>query len=147
MGMKSSTGLIKGMLDSNSFNALMAGMKLKVYSGVEPVSADAGLGAAVLLVTYTLDDTGAAISWEAEAVGNVIQKNSAEVWKGTTVASGTASFCRFELGSDTGAASTNEIRLQGDVGVAGKFLNMSSVALTAGAVQTLESFAIAFPLQ
>ncbi len=146
MGMKSSTGLIKGMLDTGSFASMMTGMKLKVYSGTEPATADAALGAAVLLLTVTVDGAGDPLTWEDEAVGNVIQKNSSEVWQGTNVATGIASFCRFELGSDTGNSSSTEVRLQGDVGVAGKFLNLSSVALTSGATQSIESFSIAFPL-
>lgn len=147
MGMKASTGLVKGMLDTGSFKSMLNGMKLKVYSGTEPATADAALGAATLLLTVSVDGAGGALNWEDSAVGNVIQKNSSEVWQGTNVATGVASFCRFELGSDTGNSSSTEVRLQGEVGVAGKFLNLSSVALTSGATQAVESFSIAFPLQ
>lgn len=146
MSMKSSTGLVKGMLDSGSFKDMMNGMTLKVYAGTEPASADAAIGSATLLLTYSAEGAGYPLSWEDEAVGNVIQKNSGEVWSGVNVASGIASFCRFEMTSDTGTASTTEVRLQGDVGLAGKFLNLSSLSLTAGATQTLESFSIVFPM-
>lgn len=146
MSMKPSTGLVKGMLDTSSFRDMMSGMKLKVYAGVEPPSADAAIGSAVLLLVISTNSSGDPLAWEANAVGNVIQKNSGDVWSGVNNASGIASFCRFERDSDTGSGSSSEVRLQGDVGVAGRFVNLSSVSLTAGATQTLDSFSIAFPL-
>jgi hypothetical protein len=147
MGMKISTGLAKGLLDTGSLRDLLTGMTLKIYSGTEPTSADAPLGAATLLCEVSLDGLGDPISFEATAVGNVLQKNSSETWKGTVLATGVAAFCRLELASDTGNASSSEVRLQGDVGIAGKFLNLSSTSLTASAEQGIANLAIAMPLQ
>ena len=145
MGMKISTGLAKAMLDTGSFSASLSGMKLKIYSGTEPATADAALGAAVLLCTVSDAGGAGALSFEAAAVGNVLSKLSSQTWSGTNAASGTASFCRLELASDTGASSSSEVRVQGDVGVAGKFLNLSSVSLTAAAVQTVDSLSVTMP--
>lgn len=145
MGMKISTGLAKAMLDTGSFKASLNGMKLKIYSGTEPASADASIGSAVLLCTISDAGGADALSFEAAAVGNVLEKLSSQTWSGTNVASGTASFCRLELASDTGATSSSEIRVQGDVGVAGKFLNLSSTALTAEAVQTVDYLSVTMP--
>lgn len=147
MAMKISTGLAKAMLDTGSLKANLTGMKLNIYSGTEPATADASIGSAVLLVT--ISDAGGAnpLSFEASAVGNVIEKASTQVWNGTNVASGTASFCRLVLASDTGGSSASEIRVQGDVGVAGRFLNLSSVALTSAAVQTVDYLSITMPTQ
>jgi hypothetical protein len=147
MAMKISTALAKALLDTSSLKGALTGMRLKIYSGTEPATADAALGSAVLLCTVTVDGVGDPLTFNASAVANVIEKNASEVWRGTNVASGVASFCRLELSSDTGNSSTTEIRLQGDVGVAGKFLNLSSVALTASAVQSVDSLSIAMPLQ
>lgn len=147
MGMKISTGLAKAMLDTGSLKANLTGMKLKIYSGTEPASADAALGGAVLLCTISDAGGAGALSFETSAVGNTIEKLSSQTWSGTCAASGTASFCRLELASDTGASSSSEIRVQGDVGVAGKFLNLSSVALTASAVQTVDYLSITMPTQ
>lgn len=147
MGMKISTGLAKGLLDTGSLRSLLSGMTLKIYGGAEPISADAALGSATLLCEISLDDTGDPISFEAAAVQNVLQKNSSETWKGTVQNTGVATFCRMELGSDTGNASTSEVRIQGDVGIAGKFLNLSSTSLTASAEQVIANLAIAIPLQ
>lgn len=147
MAMKISTALAKAMLDTGSFKASLTGMKLKIYAGTEPATADAALGSATLLVTISDAGGAGALSFEASAVANTIQKLSSQVWSGINVATGTATFCRLELASDTGTASTTEVRVQGDVGIAGKFCNLSSVALTSGATQTVNSMAITLPLQ
>ena len=147
MGMKISTGLAKGLLDTGSLSDLLSGMTLKIYGGTEPISADAALGSATLLCEISLDGLGGDISFEPAAVQNVLQKNSSETWKGTVQNTGVATFCRMELGSDTGNASTSEVRIQGDVGIAGKFLNLSSTSLTASAEQVIANLAIAIPLQ
>lgn len=147
MTTKLSTGLAKAILDTGSFKAAMAGMKLKIYAGSEPASADASIGAAVLLCTISDNGGAGALSWEAAAVGNTLAKLASQTWSGTNVASGTAAFFRLELASDTGAASTSEVRLQGDIGIAGKALNLSSTALASGAPQAVASFVAALPLQ
>lgn len=147
MSMMISTALAKGLLDTGSLKDMLAGMKLKLYGGAVPVSADASLGAAVLLSTITVDGSGTALSFEDNAVGNVIQKNSSETWQGTNVATGTATFARLELDSDTGGTTTTEVRIQGDVAIAGKWVSISSTLLTAGAVQSIDSLNIAWPLK
>ena len=147
MGMKISTALAKAMLDTGSFKANLSGMKLKIYSGTEPSTADSSLGSAVLLCTISDAGGAGALSFETNAVGNVLEKLASQTWSGTNAASGTASFCRLVLASDTGAASSSEVRVQGDVGVAGRFLNLSNVVLTAAAVQTVDYLSITMPTQ
>lgn len=147
MTMMISTALAKGILDTGSFKSLLTGMKLKIYGGAVPTSADAALGAATLLCVISESGSGDPLTFNASAVSNVLEKNSSETWQGVNVASGTATFCRLELGSDTGASSTTEVRVQGDVGVAGRFLNLTSTALSSGATQTVDSMSIAMPLQ
>ena len=56
------------------------------------------------------------------------------------MAGGTATYYRFVANGDTGVASTTEKRLQGTVGTVGADLNMTSVALTSGAPQTIDSY-------
>jgi hypothetical protein len=146
MTMMISTGLAKGLLDTDSLKGMLTGMKLRIYSGSVPSSADAALGSSVLLCTVTVDDGGVALTFNDNAVGNVIEKNSEETWEGTNVATGTASFCRLSLDADTGDSSSTAVRVQGDVGLAGRFLNLSSTLLTSGAVQRVDSLSIAMPL-
>lgn len=147
MTSKISTGLAKAIMDTGSFKASLSGMKMKIYSGAEPVSADASLGAAVLLCTISDGGGANALSFEAAAVGNTLAKLASQTWSGTNVASGSATFFRLELAADTGGASTTEVRLQGDVGIAGKALNLSSTALSSGAPQAIASFVASLPLQ
>lgn len=147
MTMSISTGLAKGMLDTGSFKSMLTGMKLKIYGGAVPADANASLASATLLCTVTVDGAGGALSFETNAVGNTLSKAASKTWQGTNAATGTATFCRLVLDSDTGAASSTEVRLQGDVGLAGRFLNLSSILLTSGAVQKVDSLSIAMPLQ
>ena len=147
MTMKISSALAKAMLDTGSLRANLTGMKLKIYSGTEPATADASLGSAVLLVTISDAGGAAPLQFEAAATGNVLEKSSSQTWSGTNVASGTASFCRLELASDSGGSSSSEIRIQGDVGIAGRFLNLSSATLTSAAVQVVDYLSITMPTQ
>lgn len=146
MSMKISTALAKAMLDTGSLKASLNGMKLKIYAGAEPASADSSIGAATLLCTVSDNGGAGALQFEANAIGNVIEKLASQVWRGTNVATGTASFCRLVLASDTGTASTSEIRIQGDVGLAGKFCNLTDTALASGAPQDVDYLSITFPL-
>lgn len=147
MAMMISTGLAKGLLDTGSLRDLLTGMVLRIYGGTVPASANASIGAATLLSEITVDGAGDTLSFEDEAVGNVIEKSSSETWEGENVATGVATFCRLELDSDDGTTSSVAVRIQGDVGTAGRFLNLSSTSLTVGATQTVDSLAIAMPLQ
>lgn len=145
MSMKISTGLAKGLLDTGSLRDLLQGMVLRIYGGPIPSSADASLGAAVLLCEVTVGGTGDPLSFETEAVANVIEKSSAEDWQGEVLATGNATFCRLVLQSDDGSGSTTAVRIQGEVG-AGRFLYLDG-SLTAGAIQSVDSLVIAMPLQ
>lgn len=147
MAMMISTGTAKGLLDSGSLKALLAGMVLRIYGGTVPASANDSVGSATLLCVVTANGSGDPLSFEAAAVGNVIEKSSSETWEGENVATGVATFCRLELDSDDGTASSTAVRIQGDVGTAGRFLNLSSTSLTVGATQAVDSLAIAMPLQ
>lgn len=146
MTMKISTGLANALLTTGGLKEALSGMHLYIYAGTEPASADAALGAATLLVDISVNGTGGALNLAAAAVAGTIEKEATEVWQGTCVATGTATFCRFAVPADVGDASTTAVRIQGDVGVAGKFLNLSSTSLTSGAVQKVEYGSITQPL-
>lgn len=145
MAFRVSTGLRNYMLATGSFKTAMDSGFLKLYSGSVPASADDSLGAAVLLVTISLNSTATGITFETTAVSGVLSKKSSETWSGVVAASGTASFFRFIAVGDTGVLSTTEKRVQGSVGVAASELNLSSVALTSLAVQTINHFNVALP--
>jgi len=148
MSLKISTGLANALLSSGSLKTALTGLHLFIYAGTEPASADAALpGDAVLLCDISGNGDGSGLAFAANAVGGTLEKDAAQVWQGTVAAAGTATFCRFAKPTDTGAASTTDVRLQGDVGVAGKFLNLNSVALAKDAIQKVEYVALTQPLQ
>lgn len=147
MALKISTALANALLTTGGLKEALTGAHLYIYAGTEPASADAALGAATLLVDISGDGVGDALLLATNAVDGTIEKDATQVWQGTCVATGTATFCRFALPADAGDLSTTAVRLQGDVGVAGKFLNLSSTSLTASAIQKVDYCAITQPRQ
>jgi len=145
MSLKVSTGLRDYMLATGSFKDAMDLGFLKLYSGTEPATADASIGAAVLLCTISVSGGGTGLTFEAVPVSGVLSKESSEAWQGSIVASGTCSFFRFVAAGDTGVLSTTEKRLQGAVAAIASDLNLSNVVLTSPAIQTINHFNVALP--
>ena len=145
--MKRSTGLRDYMLATGSFKGAIDGKVIKIYSGVEPATADAALDVSnVLLNTITLDGLGVTgLTLAATATGGQITKNTSEVWEGTNVATGTAAFFRMQTAADDGGASTSAVRLQGNVALAGADLNFSSVAFVTGDARRINYFVVSIP--
>lgn len=147
MAIKASTGLRNKLLDTNPLRTALASGFIKIYSGTVPASADEAIsGGNTLLCTISVNSAGTGLTFEAAAVNGTIVKNASEVWSGTNVATGTATFYRHVTASDTGALSTSESRIQGEVGLAGTDMVLSSTSLTSGATQTIDYYAINLPL-
>lgn len=145
MSIKTSTGLGAAMLITGPFRTVMNLGTLSLYAGVPPSNADAALGSAVLLVTLTNNATATGLTMDTTAAGAVLLKNPAEVWKGTNVAGGVASFYRFVAVGDDGTASATQPRVQGLVATSGADLNLSSTTLASGATQTVDFYSVAIP--
>ena len=146
MSLKLSTGLRNALLDTASFKTTMDGCTLKIYSGAVPATADAALSGNTLLSEIFLNNDGVTgLTFNAAAVGGVLEKTTAESWEGTNAAAGTASFYRLELSGDTQGLSTSEKRVQGAVAVTGAELNLTSVALLLSASQKIDYYSIAIP--
>lgn len=148
MALKFSTGLRNAILDTNDLKSLLDDGYINVYSGTVPADADAALGGATLLNTYSDDDQGSpnGLDFDASASGGALGKAPAQVWSGTAVASGTASFFRFVKSGDTGNLSTTEYRIQGVVGGAGADLFVQSTTFTSSVLYTLDYFSISIPV-
>ena len=116
---------------------------LCVYSGTEPASADAALGAAVRLLRISTSGLGTPLAFETPSDG-VMLKKAADVWMGTNLATGTPSFYRLEPLDDTGAAAPELVRLQGSVGPAGD-LRLDVAALVIDEVQPVNYFDLQMP--
>ncbi len=142
-----STGLRNKMLDTGSLKSRLAAGFIDIYSGTEPISADAALsGNTKLCRIYSNWPTNTVgLTFDTSASAGVIAKNTGETWKGTNLATGTATFYRFVTASDTGVSSTTEERLQGSIALAGAEMNLSSVSLTSTVAQTVDYYVVALP--
>lgn len=142
MALKLSTGLRDGMLDTSPFKTLLDASRVKIYSGVAPATADAAEG--TLLVSIGSDNADTHCHFLAAAVSGVLSKN-ADIWSGVAGATGTASYFRLVVNTDTGVLSTTEIRMQGTVGTSGADINMSAVSIVSGATQTIDTWDLTMP--
>lgn len=142
-----STGAVNAMINSPGLAAALEAnddMELRVYSGIMPANADAAIGAATLLCVFK--NGAAGITW-SDAVAGGLSKPVGEVWAGTAVATETASFGRFVLGTDNGAASLTAVRIQGDVAIIGAFINLDNPSFVSGVVQSINSAQLLMPRQ
>jgi hypothetical protein len=92
----------------------------------------------------TISDNGGSggLNFDSTPVNGVLQKDSSQTWSGTAVASGTATFFRWEMSGDTGNSSTTAIRVQGSVGLIGADLNLASTNITSVSVIVIASYNI-----
>ena len=143
MAFKTSTGLRNSILTSGSLIDLLGNGEIRIFAGSVPLSADAA-EEGTLLCTISEIGTGGPIFFDGTASDGVVSKN-AEVWSGENVASGTATYYRHVDKMDSGVISTTEVRIQGEVGIVGKEMNLSSTAFTSGATQTIDYYSVALP--
>lgn len=140
---KFSTGLRNAVLGDTSLANALDGFVIRIYAAAAaPASADDALGAVTLLTTIT---TPTGLHFDPVAVDGILSKAAGEVWSGVNAATGTAKFFRMVNAADPGDADPDAIRVQGTVALAGGDINLSSLGLTSGATQTLNSFNIALP--
>ena len=125
---------------ASSIKDIFNGGILKIYTGVQPSSAD-DAPTGTLLVTITVNGTSQGITFD-DAVGGVIKKNSSEIWSGTAVATGTAGWFRLQANDDPESLSSVAERIDGAIATSGAELNMSNTTIESGAVQTISLFQI-----
>lgn len=148
--LKASTGLRDAMLNSGSLASVMEagnGGHIRVLSGSPPASADdAETGSLLLVVTTSGITTGSAGSTLllGPSVSGVISKE-ATAWTGNAVLSGTPTYFRHVATGDTGASSTTQPRIQGDVGLVGAALSMGVSALVSGNAYPIDACNYRFP--
>lgn len=136
---KISTGLLDALLTTGGIKETLDDSEFRIYTGIEPESADDSIGSATLLTTIKNGASGITFS---TATPGVLTKPVAETWQGTNAASGTATWYRLVKADDTGAASTSAVRMQGTVGVIGADLNLASTALVSGAPQAIDNYVV-----
>lgn len=145
MSFQISTGLRNHLLTTGSLKAALDGGVIRIYSGTEPATADAALSGNALLCTVSNNGAGTGINLDTTSSGGVISKAPGEVWKGTNVASGTATFYRFSGLTDDGTLSTSTKRVQGTISTTGASMNLANVSLTSGSEQRVDYYAVGMP--
>lgn len=124
-----------------SLKSILDGSVIRLYSGPTPASSDSALlPSNVLLCEIT--NGGAPVTFESVASGATLTKSLSEVWQGNNVETGTVTFFRMLKPSDSNAAYSNEVRVQGTVGGPAADLTISNAALISGAPNQLQYFAI-----
>lgn len=139
MAVKLSTGLKETILVTSPARTALTGIVIRVYSGVVPESADSALSGNTLLLEVSVGGAGTGVTWESVTQDGALLKAASEVWTGTTVADGVATFFRAVMPSDTGAASSSAIRVQGTVGLIGTDMTLPNVSLVTGTVQNINA--------
>lgn len=110
---------------------------LNIYTTAQPTDANTAIGAQTLLATLTFGSTAFPSSVASGSAGSkVVTATANAITSGTAGATGTAAWFRV-LKSD---AST--IVLDGSCGTSGADLNLSTLAISSGAVVSISSFTI-----
>ncbi|WP_368921284.1 hypothetical protein [Comamonas aquatica] len=124
-----STGLANAVAGDVGLRGAMNGAFLNIYAGAVPVSADAAIGSATLLVTISVDGDGVTGLTFGAAANGEISRSAQESWMGNVVATGNPSFYRLVKSGDKGNASTSALRVQGTAGPSGDLLTRTTVTL------------------
>lgn len=155
--MKASTGYRAKILSvtGGSAQQVLNGGVLKLYSGVEPDTADLAIDVSnnLLVSIYKDNDgvTGLSFDDEPTVVTSVtphivhVPIKPTETWEGTIASSGIASFYRWEMAGDDQSQSITQVRLQGSVGNVGADLLLTNTTLAAGASQKIDHFFLSLP--
>jgi len=140
-------------LKGGSFRNIFKDGVLRIYSGVQPASADAAATGTLLLeVTvsggaFVAGTVTNGIEFAAPSAG-IIGKDDA-VWSDVGIATGIAGWYRlYANATDGGALDTTPFlhpRVDGLVATSGGELTMSSTSITVGATTTIDSLNFTFP--
>lgn len=152
MTVKLSTGLRSGMAGTQGLAGALASGVIYIYSGPQPVTADAVPTGTLLGVvtkdggTFTPGSPTNGLTF-ATATGGGVTK-STDVWKFTGIAAGTAGWFRHVgNGSDDGSSSSTLPRLDGSIAAGSGDLRLSSTAITVGVPVTVDVYSLQIPAQ
>lgn len=141
-----STGLVKSLMDTDSFKSIFALGFIDIYSGIQPPTADNAPTGTLLCTVYS-DGASVGISWSATAPAGVLSKLGSQTWSGTTVAGGTAGWFRLRAPGDTNALSTTQPRYDGAIATSGAEMSLGNLAMLAGAPFILAAATFTLPQQ
>ena len=156
MTVRLSTALRNKLAGTTGFGTTFLNGVIYVYSGPQPLTADAAISGALLGI---VTNNGAAFAFGVATnglqfdapVAGAVPKAAAQAWKFTGLVAGTAGWFRLmanaadNLGDDSVAVLLP--RLDGSIGVTGADLNLSNIAVTIGAPNTVDVFTFTIPAQ
>lgn len=150
--LKFSTKLLNVVNDA--IRTSLAGGAIYVYSGTQPVNANAApTGTLLGIATVGAGAWTAAVSTAngldfAASSAGVLSKSPTETWQFVGLADGTAGWFRFVSGvaadSLTDDVSTYP-RIDGRISTSGAEMRMVSLSVVQGATATIDSFSIVWP--
>lgn len=151
MAVRLSTGMRNKMLDGGAAGGIKGYFSgatnafIKIYSGPQPLSADTGATGTVLGIVTKDADGVTGLTFDA-AVAGTIAKAVAEIWKFNGAAAGTAGWFRmYPENGDPSITSTTEGRIDGSIATSGADMNLSNIAITIGAPNTVDVFSFTMP--
>jgi len=146
MAIRFSTGLRDDMLGSADLKTVFTNGVLRIYSGVQPTSANDAISGTLLLTvtessgTFTPGSPTNGLNFGTPASG-IIAKAAAEAWSGLGVAAGTAGWARLQGNPlDDDASSTTLARIDMSVAKTGGDLTLSNTSIVIGAPSTVDVF-------
>lgn len=141
---KISTGLADAMMNDTGATAALnaANLELRIFSGPEPLTADAALADETLLVTIQVNGGGG--MQFAFANEGTIMKDIDQSWLGNVIDTGTPTYYRLCPMSDDDSASTTKVRVQGSVGATGD-LKLGTTTLATGNPQSIDFYQLRLP--
>lgn len=149
MSVRFSTGLRNNMLSASGIRETFTNGVLKLYSGVQPTSADGAVTGALLLevtvngLPFTPGSATNGLNFDLP-VSAVLSKAAAEDWKGSGILAGTVGWARFCGNAvDDDLASTTLPRIDMSVAKTGADLNISNTGIVIGAPTTIDVFNVA----
>ena len=151
MALQLSTGLRNKLLASTGWVECFINGVIYVYSGPQPVNADAAVQGSLLgkvTVASGAFSFGAAtngLNWAASSGGAVTK--DASVWSmvGLTPGGSAGWFRLMGNATDDLGSSTTLARLDGSIAQSGGDLNLSSTTIVTGATTTIDVFSFTLP--
>lgn len=149
MTVRLSTGLRAAMLNGGTEGGMkgaLSGGTIRIYSGPQPISADAP-ATGTLLGIVTVDGAGGGLHFDTSTDGT-LSKAAAEDWKFKGIAAGTAGWFRFTAdGGFPDINSSVEARIDGTIATSGGDVSITNVAITVGSPNTVDVFTFTLPPQ
>ena len=141
---KISTGLADAMMGNVGATAALnaASLELRIFSGPEPLTADAALTDETLLVTIQVNGGGG--MQFAFANEGTIMKDIDQSWLGNVLNTGVPTYYRLCPKTDDNSASTTKVRVQGSVGPTGDLM-LGTTTLATGNPQSIDFYQLRLP--